>query len=351
MKKTAFILFSLLLVTNLSYGQVPDLFDENDILEFTLTGPVGELMKDRGDDPQYHDFQLSYLGTDKAPLQLAVQVKVRGHFRKLKQNCTYPPFLISFTGEDKRNTVFGEQKKLKLVTPCREEKFVIREYLVYQLYQLTTPKSFRARLVKFTLKGNDKKGKSYDPLYGILLEEEDQMANRNNMITVEGKLVKPQQTNPDDFLNMAVFEYLIGNTDWSVQYLQNVKLIAVDSLSTPYTVPYDFDHAGLVGAPYAFPTPELELGSTRERRYRGYCIQEMKQFEPVIARYNQLKGDIYKVYAENALLEDSYRKSTLRYLDEFYETVNDPKKLKSEFQYPCRADGTGNVVIKGLKKE
>ncbi len=351
MKKSAFILFSLLLIAKLGFSQTTALFGENDILEFTLTGPVGELMKDRGDDPQYHDFQLSYLGTDKAPLQLAVQVKVRGHFRKLKQNCTYPPFLISFTGEDKRNTLFSEQKKLKLVTPCRDEKFVIREYLVYKLYQLTTPKSFRARLVKFTLKMNDNKGKSYDPLYGILLEEEDQMARRNGLMAVEGKLVKPQQTNPDDFLNMAVFEYLIGNTDWSVQYLQNVKLIAEDSLSTPYTVPYDFDHAGIVGAPYAFPAQELALNSTRERRYRGYCIQEMKQFEPVIARYNQMKQDFYNVYTANSLIEESYRKATLRYLDEFYVTINDPKKLKSEFQYPCRTDGTGNVVIKGLKKE
>jgi alpha-N-acetylglucosamine transferase len=227
----------------------------------------------------------------------------------------------------------------------------VREYLVYKLYNLTTPKSFNTRLVKFTLKANDNKGKSIGPLHGILLEEEDQMANRNNMITVEGKLVKPQQTNPDDFLNMAVFEYLIGNTDWSVQYLQNVKLIAADSLSTPYTVPYDFDHAGIVGAPYAFPAQELALSSTRERRYRGYCIQDMQQFEEVTSKYNQLKQDLYNVYTDNSLIEESYRKATVRYLDEFYETINDPKKLKSEFQYPCRADGTGNVVIKGLKKE
>ena len=26
------------------------------------------------------------------------------------------------------------------------------------------------------------------------------------------------------------------------------------------------------------------------------------------------------------------------------------KKLKYEFQYPCDPDGTGNVVIQGLKK-
>lgn len=338
------------MVVSFGYGQTPGLFADDSLLEFTLTGKVGELMKDRGDDPQNHDFQLTYLRPNQAPVELAVQVKVRGHFRKLKQNCTYPPFLISFNGNDKSNTLFSEQKKLKLVTPCRDERFVIREYLVYKLYNLTSPKSFKARLVKFTLKADDTRGKSYDPLFGILLEEEDQMARRNNMIAVDGKLVKPQQTNPADFLNMAVFEYLIGNTDWSVQYLQNVKLIAADSTSIPFTVPYDFDHAGIVGAPYAFPAPELELSSTRQRRYRGYCIQDMKQFDAVIDAYNKLKQDLYQVYANNTLIEDGYRKATLRYLDEFYATLNDPKKLKTEFQYPCRTDGTGNVVIKGLKQ-
>jgi hypothetical protein len=50
------------------------------------------------------------------------------------------------------------------------------------------------------------------------------------------------------------------------------------------------------------------------------------------------------------MLEESYLKSTLKFLDDFYKTINDPKKLKYEFQYPCDPNGTGNVVIQGLKK-
>ena len=130
----------------------------------------------------------------------------------------------------------------------------------------------------------------------------------------------------------------------------DVKLIARDSLSIPFTVPYDFDHAGIVGAPYALPAPELLLSSTRERRYRGYCMSDMKQFDMVLSNYNQLKDELYKVYSEVELLEENYLKSTVKFLDDFYKTINDPKRLKSEFQYPCRSDGTGNVVIQGLKK-
>jgi len=333
------------------FAQSSKLFDSDEILEITFSGSVGELMKDRGDAPQYHDFKLSYKDSNNTFKELPVRIKARGHFRKLKQNCNYPPLLVNFSKETSKNSIFSEQDKLKLVTPCRDEKYVIREYLVYKLYNLTTSRSFKARLVRFTMISNDPKTRSIETLYGILLEEEGQMAKRNNSILVEGKLMRPGQTDREAFLNMAVFEFMIGNTDWSVQYYQNVKLIATDSMATAVTVPYDFDHAGIVGAPYAQPASALQMSSTRERRYRGYCIHDMSQFEPVLARYNQLKADFYKVYTENTLLEESYRKSTLKYLDDFYKTINDPKKLKIEFQYPCQSDGTGNVVIKGLKKE
>ena len=76
----------------------------------------------------------------------------------------------------------------------------------------------------------------------------------------------------------------------------------------------------------------------------------MKQFEDVFARYSQIKDQLYKIYTESLWLEEGYVKSTTKYLDDFFKTINDRKKLKNEFQYPCQSDGTGNVVIQGLKK-
>lgn len=55
-----------------------------------------------------------------------------------------------------------------------------------------------------------------------------------------------KRTQNEAYLTMAVFQYFIGNTDWSVEYQQNIKLLAIDSTSIPTTVPYDFDHAGTV---------------------------------------------------------------------------------------------------------
>jgi hypothetical protein len=177
------------------------------------------------------------------------------------------------------------------------------------------------------------------------------MAKRNEMGSVEGKIIRPEQTDEDNFLTMALFEYMIGNTDWSVQYLQNIKLIAKDGELAPYTVPYDFDHAGIVGAPYAMPAEELLLSSTKERRYRGYCIEDIHKFDHAIEKFNAIKDEVYSLFTNDPLLTSSYKKTTLKFIDDFYKTLNDPKTLKSELQYPCRPDGTGNVVIKGLRKD
>jgi hypothetical protein len=345
------LLFCCLLVQAPGQAQQPsssdELFTGEDVLRIELSGKLNDLLKDRRNDVRYHFMTLSYTAGDSL-IAIPIKVKTRGHFRKSRANCTYPPLLLNFSKGNPRNSIFNKQDKLKLVTPCQDDKYVVREYLVYQLYNLITPKSFQARLVKVVYT-DSLKGKKSDPLFGILLEEEDQMAKRNNSIIVERKLVKPERTQSGDFLTMAVFEYLIGNTDWSVQYLQNVKLLANDSMGMASTVPYDFDHAGIVEAPYAKPADELLMTSTRERRYRGYCIPDMTRFNDVFAHFNHLKKEIYDIFA-NPLLEPGYVKSTTKFLDEFYETINNAKAAKAAFGYPCDKNGTGNVVIMGLDK-
>lgn len=233
--------------------------------------------------------------------------------------------------------------------PCSGDNFVVREWLVYKLYNLFTPHSFRVRLVQVTLEDEKTKNTS-GPFYGLLLEEEKQMAKRNKMIAVEKKL-KPQQVQANPFLTMAVFQYLIGNTDWSIQYLQNIKLLAEDSLAVPIAVPYDFDHAGMVNAPYARPAEALQMRSIQERRYRGYCMPDLQPIEPVIAQFNSLKNEIYSIFSNCPLLDEKYKKSTARFLDDFFSTINNPKAWQKDFAYPCDKKGTGNVVIKGLKED
>jgi hypothetical protein len=167
---------------------------------------------------------------------------------------------------------------------------------------------------------------------------------------VNQELIRPESIPIQEFLRVSVFQYMIGNTDWSVQYRQNIKLINVDKAALPIAVPYDFDHAGIVEAPYAKPAPELKMLSVTERRYRGYCIEDMQVFDETIAQFNAKKDGVYKLYSESKVLDEKSIKSSLKYIDDFYEIINNPKKIKFDFQYPCLEGGTGNVVIKGLKK-
>lgn len=324
------------------------LFDSDEPLHITLSGSIRALLGDRLGNPKKYACTLSCAGKDSVASIFPVEVSTRGHFRRLAENCAYPPLRIRFPKDSAHsNTVFWGQQKLKLVMPCTDDAYIVREWLVYKLYNLVTPFSFRARLVRVTLV-DDKNKKERGPFYGILIEEEAQMAKRNGMVAIDRKM-KPKQTQTDAFLSMAVFQYLIGNTDWSVQFLQNIKLMATDSAAPPVAIPYDFDHSGMVNAPYAGPPVELQMQSVKQRRYRGYCVADMKLFEPVIAQYKHLKNDIYGVYTGCALLDPKYVKSTVQYLDDFYETIESPKGWQKEFFYPCDPKGTGNVVIKGLK--
>lgn len=324
------------------------LFESDEILEITLRGKIKDVVNDRGESPTYHPLELVFNEPGAGEVIIPVNVKTRGHFRKMTANCYYPPLQIQFPkGGPQLATIFKEQEKLKLVMPCKDDDFVVREWLPYKIYNLVTPMSYRARLVKVRL-DDSKSKKVSDPFYGILLEETGQLAKRHNMVSVNRQLA-PQQTMPGDFLNMTVFQYLIGNTDWSIQYLQNIKLLAKDSMAVPLTVPYDFDHSGLVSAPYAKPAEALELSSVRERRYRGYCETDMTTYDSVLALYNRLKKDIYDLVNNSQVIDPKFQKSTIKYFDEFYATINDPKALQREFSYPCRKDKSANVVIRGLK--
>ena len=331
-------------------GQSKALFKNDQIIELTLYGQIKDVFKDRGESSNYHRASVIYnlVGANQ---EIPLKIKTRGNFRRSASNCKLPPLLLNFPKNNHpKNSLFYGQNKLKLVTSCKGENLVIQEYLVYRLYNLLTPYSFKAQLVNVTYKDADK-DEIINQSYGILLENEKDMAVRNEALILSKLHVNPQSIQRQKFLKMAVFEYLIGNTDWSIQYQQNIKLIQTSPSNLPISIPYDFDHAGIVRAPYAKPSHALKMTSTRERRYRGFCVSNMNELADIFEEFNRLRDSINKLYCKNILLDQKYIKKTISFLNEFYETINDPKKAKRAFLYPCDRLGTGNVIIKGLKKQ
>lgn len=341
-----FAVILMFMVPALASGQ--GLFESDSILDLKIAGDLKTLMNDRSETPSDHPESL-YWSEGGVEQGLSVLMRTRGHFRKTMGDCDYPPLLIQFRPSDTlARSIFRGQRKTKLIVPCRDAEYVVREWLVYRIHALTTPMGFRARLVRITL-SDTRTGKAPTTTYGILLEEEGQMAARNGMVSVS-RDIAPEKCQRDAYLSMAIFEYFIGNTDWSVQYGQNVKLIAADSTAMPITVPYDFDQCGFVNAPYARPAEELQLSNVQVRRFRGYCVQDLKAFDPAITKLVGLRGEIEKLVNDAPVLTPKSKAQTIRFLSGFYDMMADPKRHQRELAYPCDPSNPGvNVVIRGLR--
>lgn len=324
------------------------LFKNEDIIQLKLITNLKTLQKDRGEKPVNHWGQLLYARKKKGYITIPIKLKVRGNFRRLTTNCVFPPLLLDLPMKKDKNSIFERQNRLKLVTHCQTDDYIFHEYMVYRMYNLITNYSFRARLAQVTYEDSTGK-REPQTKYAFLIEDDDDLAKRNG-----AKIYNLKQTamSSVDSLNMAtvaVFEYLIGNTDWSVPFMHNIKLLAKKGeKGYPIPVPYDFDHAGIVEAPYAQPAEQLELASVRDRLYRGitYSPEVLNQ---VFDKFRKAKPEIYALYETYPKLKPNYVKRTLRYLDEFYKTIDNPKEVKRVFVYGGgKGKGTG-VVIKGLK--
>lgn len=345
-------LILFLSIPTVAFGQIDraGLFEGKDPIDLTISGDLRSLFRDRSDDPSYFPINLQYEDDHLGEIDINLKARTRGHFRLQIANCLYPPLLLNFQKKKTpKESVFGDQDKIKLVVPCVGEEYVLKEYLLYKIYNLLTDYSFRVRLVQLTFHDTTR-DKIDDPVMGFLLEDEDQMAERNDAKILKRNGLKGKYLDRYHFLLMAVFEYFIGNTDWSVEYRHNVKLVVSEKHSLPIPVPYDFDHAGAVAAPYAKPSEALQLGSVQKRRYRGFCLEDLQELDEVFKVFEEKRNEILTHVNGSGLAEKSKNKLTA-FLDSFYDTIHDKKRRERDFTYPCLRSGTGNVVIRGLREE
>jgi hypothetical protein len=169
------------------------------------------------------------------------------------------------------------------------------------------------------------------------MENVKQMAERLNAIPLEIKSIRDELIETTTLVNAYIFQYLIGNTDWSVPGDHNMQLIKSKDpvLTKPFVIPFDFDLAGIVDASYAFPNAEHGIKSVRERLYLGICLQESDIREGV-KNFIEKKDKIYALYQNSELLNKNTQKKTLDYLDEFYVIVENETRLVSNIIEACK---------------
>ncbi len=325
--------------------RAPGLFDTDGVLNLRLVTNLRDLMEDRDSlKAASHPGKLSYVDAAGAMVTVDVDLRLRGHWRRQKKNCDFAPIKVDFpkAKEQPDGALFARQGNLKLVTHCRSkdqtfEQYVLREYMVYRLYNVLTPASFRVRLTRTTYV--DVLGKQDSVTrYAFLLEDEERLADRNKASIVENRGARFEDIEAESAAIMSAFEYLIGGTDWSLVALHNIVLTQNKETGAVVPVPYDFDWSGIVSTKYSFPDYRLPIKTVRDRIYRGIC-RTPEQWQPVLQRFRDNKAGFYAVYDSLPALDARYVKETRQYLDDFYEVLERPGSVKLELINTCREAG------------
>ena len=76
--------------------------------------------------------------------------------------------------------------------------------------------------------------------------------------------------------------------------------------------------------------PLLDTEKVTEHVYRGF-IKEPAIIDHTIQIFNTKKQEIYQVFENFELLEETRKKQAIRYLDQFYEIINNDRLVEREF--------------------
>jgi hypothetical protein len=319
-------------------GDVGVLFDDHDVLSLTIEAPFKSLLKDRDQESPYRPATMTYEEADGSTATLGLEIKTRGNFRLQRKTCNFPPLRLNFEAEAVAGTRFAGQDKLKLVTHCQDgrseyEQYVLQEYLIYRAFTELTDLSFRVRLAQIAYVDAEQ-DRDTMTRYAFLIEDEDQLAIRNGWTLLELPMVLPNDLDQTQLSLVEVFQYFVGNTDFSMFRIHNAKLIG-DMAGPVFPIPYDFDFSGVISARYAKPDVSLPIRNVRQRLYRGIC-RPQEELDAAIRTFNEKKDAIYELYRSQPALEEKFLERSLEYYDKFYETASDPGKVRRDLVRNCR---------------
>jgi len=313
------------------------LFKETEPFTFTLTADFGAINKERSPNNKKVFPAVFTVQDAKGPQDIPAKIGSRGHFRLMPRNCDFVPIHVEFAPGAGAGTVFDGQTSLKLGTHCRGDRdydnFTLREYLSYRVFNFVTPLSFRARLARATYV-DAKTKKTVSNRYAIFIEHENDVARRFG-----GRIAELQRVRFDDLdaasLNrMMLFEYMIGNTDFSIWALHNVRIVQ-DRGRTLYPVPYDFDLSGLVHAPYAAPDRQLSIRSVLDRLYSGPC-RTTDEFDEAAQAFRGRRADMLTLLDSMRDLAPPARLEAKDYIESFFRAIDKPDSIKRQFVNGCK---------------
>ena len=318
------------------------LFAGHDVIALTLTAPLRTLVARRSRRPDVTGM-LAYARADGVAIELPVEVTTRGHSRL--ELCSFPPLRLEFEPADVEGTLFAGQDRLKLVTLCRETgdfaNYLELEYLIYRMYAEVSRYAYKARPALLRYVDTDRDGRVVEAP-AFFIEHVDGLAARVGMAAAEVPEIDRAALEPRSLAVLGLFQFMIGNTDWSVtsaadgeDCCHNSDVLSPAGGAGPFVVvPYDFDQAGLISASYALPNERLGIRSVRERLYRGFC-RTNEQLDRTVADFNAARPAIESMLGA-AKLDARFRQRAMSYVAEFYEIINDPEERQAQIVERCR---------------
>lgn len=310
------------------------LFEDPSVIDANLEGPLADL-SDRPDSRAQLPFTLRADGVEHA-----IKVRLRGKSRL--RVCEFPPLRLNFRKSEIDGSLFAGQDKLKLVVPCRNsqrgEKDLVEEYAVYRMFNLLTAASYRVRLLHMTFIDTSQDGEQ-PRMHTFLLEPQDRLSARLGGTESDKAEVALSWFDAEHMALVYVFQYLVGNLDWSLVTSDGEKTCChngtlVETGDKLLYVPYDFDLSGFVDAPYAHPPPDLRLRSVTQRRYRGFCTDRQylaQALETIVSK----RPEIVALIRSLPVLSDKDKQRRIDYLDRFFRAAANEDRLLDRFGKRC----------------
>jgi len=134
-----------------------------------------------------------------------------------------------------------------------------------------------------------------------------------------------------------MFQYMIGNGDYSVTGRHNLRILA---LETPgplgfVPVPYDFDCTGLVNTHYAVPRESLGISSVRERYFLGPC-RNIRIHQAAADELAGHREEIMELIMTFEYLDEEEKSDMLDYLESFFREAADERFVERSIAPTCR---------------
>ena len=309
-----------------STSKTNDLFSCNEIIE-TKIAFSPKVLRKSNNDTLYFDTPLNYK-VDGEWKEMEIGIRARGNFRRA--TCYYPPVKVDLKKKQTKQTIFEGQKKLKLVLPCLKQSDkndnILKELLVYKLFEMVTPYHFKTRRLTIEFTDQNKKKTSVETINGFFIEDDKKVAKRAGGKVFE-RYIHPLAMDSDASIRNALFQYMIGNTDFSTAYQHNGKLLYVGKKIVP--LPYDFDMSGFINPSYAVVNESLGIDNIRDRKYRGFKRAE-EDFQKVREDFISLKQPMYDLMKSYEVDFDSAKEynEALSYIESFFDIIEDDNKFQ-----------------------